>query len=89
MCVYVCVLRMDGSFKCARACVCLLDYVVDEGWVDKIAALGLWTFFSSYVCKLREKAIFYIWIWGNKKCPSVFRVGTVKAFMMEKYVFSK
>ena len=30
----------------------LIDQVLSEVWVDKIAALGLWTFFSSYVCKL-------------------------------------
>ena len=30
-----------------------------EGQVDKIADLGFWIFFSSYVCKLRGKAIFF------------------------------
>ena len=36
-----------------------LDQVEGEGQVDKIADLGFWIFFSSYVCKLRGKAIFF------------------------------
>ena len=29
-----------------------LDQVEDEGWVDKIAVLGFWAYFTSYVYKL-------------------------------------
>ena len=28
-----------------------LDQVEDEGWVDKIAVLGFWAYFTSYVYK--------------------------------------
>ena len=41
-----------GTLLFLRKMTSNIDQVLSEVWVDKIAALGLWTFFSSYVCKL-------------------------------------
>ena len=49
----------------------MIDQVECKGWMDKIEELGMVGFFSSYVCKLQEKANFFIWKWGNKKSPGV------------------
>ena len=38
-----------------------------QGWMEKIAELCLWLFFSCYVCKLSEKAFFFHLKVGHKK----------------------
>ena len=55
----------------AELAIMCIDQVESEGWVDKIAALGFWLFFTSYICKLREKAIFFTWNRRNKKSAGV------------------